>query len=1237
MNRKIVAIALSVALTFQMVSGLVWIPQISVAGADTITVKTMEPTLKNGVYQLSNVNELLWARENPDKDYELMNDIDLSQEKNWTGVGTETKPYTGDFNGNGHTIKLEINSINSSSGIYSVGLFGYVTGKISNLTVTGTVTAKEYSGYVGGIAAVLAGGTISHCTSNVNITATTDTGVLNVGGVAGAVRNQNQASVIEYVVNHGSLTVNAVSAANGENDVNNGTSGSTGGIVGLIAAKCGAEITRTVNNGAITVIGGKNNIGGIVGQTSVNENSTYANITYCANKGNITGYKIEGERAAGIIGYIKSGKIEYCYNTGNVIEYSDVGNTVARSGYGNYFGIFGYANLSSSNKLSVIYCYNASSNPLEAEICVVRNPEHGTFKNFYISGRSEYETELNSNAKAGSAGASFGSASDLYTKITDTTQGASAYRQNKEGGYPVLYFEENAFSNTNISDNDSVSLPLSDMPKYIDGTVSANTYNCGPGMASDQNGTTSEDAKMVVVSSTSKESFEKYVDKLICRGFEKQSKTILENNIHYTLTKSEKIYYIYYTESKKETRIIEDNSSNVLLSNISSKATGSGNTELYMYSIDYTKGESTTSVTDYWQIDCGMMFMIKLADNSLFLIDSGHERQSSKEAMEAQLAFMRKITNTSENEKVKIRGWFFSHAHGDHVFGAHQFVSAYHDSLQIDSVLFNFPGYGVVGGYDGGTFKMKDTINKYFPNVKHVSLHTGQQFIMQGVQFDTLCTHEDWVGADGKTTLGGDMNTASTVLKITIDGKSLMLLGDITKSNQLENMYTTTLKSDMVQVAHHGYNRLTSLYKAIAAKYAICPNSEENAGLNSGNKQKLQDILDAGASTAIFSGDYTYKLTMSGSGVEMKTYDNYRKSLGIDFNIPSSSINEVSGKSAVIGTNDDISKGRNLRDKVITVSVNGSPVTAKHAGNAIRTENAYCVFDGNTGTKFCTETIPAHIKWKMKEPVIIDEYVLYTGNDTQGNPGRNPVKWILKGSMDGKNWTTIDAVSDGNLPAENKKATIFKTKNPAKYQYFAMQFFETASGSIMQLSEIELIENQRVTVSDKLDVQGFQVSHILKGIRTVSSVESEIDGKKVVEFGNVYGLLTSNISVNDLLIGSENVNVKYHAATKQGIIEENYSSSPTATNYVLTMTNNGTTKDAYNQEYLVRAYAKLADGSYVYSKVYKYSIFKVAKSLYNDKAMSTFAGHLYLYNDILKIVDSEFKEVDYNWSNIVAH
>lgn len=1021
---------------------------INVNSIDYVTT----PEISNGVYQISEISELLWMAENPDKDYKLTSDIDLTQQESWTPIGTDAKPFSGTFDGDGHSITVAINDTREISGIYEQGIFGYVTGDISNLTVAGTINTSIYSGYVGAVAANLAGGTIFNCTNNASIKATSTNNVVHVGGIVGAVRNGEEVvSVIDGAVNNGTITVNAKSVNSNDTYLGNGTTGAVGGIAGFINAKSGVNIGRSINNGKITVYGGKDNIGGIVGQTSVNENSTYSNITYCANKGDITVYSTEGERAAGIIGYVKGGKIEYCYNTANIIEYSDAeGKSPARSGYGNYFGIFGYANLSSSNTLSVIYCYNASPNALEAEICVVRNPSNGTFKNFYMSGRSEYETELNTNATAGTAGTAFSSASDLYSKLSATTEGASAYRSNGSG-YPVLYFEQNSYT-------ESVSLGLDGLPAYVDGTVSSNTYNCGPGMASDQNGTTSEDSKMVVVSSTSATSFERYVSKLMNNGFEKDVRSNYEGNIHYTFAKNNKYYHMYYTASKNEARFIEDRSSTTKVKDISTEATGSGQTEFYMYSIDYTKSEWTTSVTDYWQIDCGMMFIIKLADNSLFLIDSGHERQSCDEAMEAQMDFLRKITGTPDTEKVKVRGWFFTHAHGDHVFGGHKLVEMYHDQLDIETVLFNFPAYGVVGGYDGGTFKLKASMNTYFPNAKHVSLHTGQSFAMQGVRFDTLCTHEDWVGSDGSTTLGGDMNTASTVLKITIDGKSLMLLGDITKSDQLEKMYSSTLKSDMVQVAHHGYNKLQSLYKAIAAEYALCPNSEENAGLSSGNSSKFQDIIDAGAKTWVFGGDYTQKFVVSGDTVNISQIDRYTAALGIDFDAPSSDVSEVSGKNAVVETLSSVTSKTNLKDKLITKSVLGSPVTSKNSSSAIRTENAYCAFDGNTGTKWCTETIPAYVKWKMTEPVKMSNYVLYTANDTQDNSGRNPVKWILKGSNDGKNWTTLDAVSDGRLPAANYTGTAFKIKNPGIYQYYSMQFFELGSGSILQLSEIKLYQ-----------------------------------------------------------------------------------------------------------------------------------------------------------------------------------
>jgi len=75
--------------------------------------------------------------------------------------------------------------INSSTATYQ-GLFGYVyTGaKISNLTVNGEVTAKQY---VSGIAAYINGATINRCVNNANVTsANTSSSIGGVAGYAGA-------------------------------------------------------------------------------------------------------------------------------------------------------------------------------------------------------------------------------------------------------------------------------------------------------------------------------------------------------------------------------------------------------------------------------------------------------------------------------------------------------------------------------------------------------------------------------------------------------------------------------------------------------------------------------------------------------------------------------------------------------------------------------------------------------------------------------------------------------------------------------------------------------------------------------------------------------------------------------------------------------------------------------------------------------------------------------------------
>lgn len=175
-----------------------------------------------------------------------------------------------------------------------------------------------------------------------------------------------------------------------------------------------------------------------------------------------------------------------------------------------------------------------------------------------------------------------------------------------------------------------------------------------------------------------------------------------------------------------------------------------------------------------------------------------------------------------------------------------------------------------------------------------------------------------------------------------------------------------------------------------------------------------------------------------------------------------------------------------------------------------------------------------------------------------------------------------------------------------------------------------------ITISDDVKVEGFQISNILEGLRTVSSVEPSINGKNVVEFGNIYAVDVDSVSDDDMYVGVENKFVAAVNSTSNGITDRQFSKSDTATNYVMTMTDNGKTVPALTQSYKIRAYAKLSDGTYLYSKVAKFSIFNVAKTLYDNSKMNTNAGHDYLYDNILKVVDSNYKKVDYDWSVIVV-
>ena len=184
------------------------------------------------------------------------------------------------------------------------------------------------------------------------------------------------------------------------------------------------------------------------------------------------------------------------------------------------------------------------------------------------------------------------------------------------------------------------------------------------------------------------------------------------------------------------------------------------------------------------------------------------------------------------------------------------------------------------------------------------------------------------------------------------------------------------------------------------------------------------------------------------------------------------------------------------------------------------------------------------------------------------------------------------------------------------------------------------VDEDGIATSGKVRISGYQVSTYYEGSRVIASVDKEIDGKEIVDYGLVFGLksyenVDTGIVNKDLVVGNDNPYVKTYASTDKDLNSPANDSTATTKNFIMTMKFGKKNARAYGANYKVRAYVVLEDGTYVYSKVGNYSVFKIAKVLYDNCLMNSQASHNYLLTQILRVVDAEYKEVEYDWGNTI--
>lgn len=209
----------------------------------------------NGVYQIGTRTELAWFRDqiNSGKNYSavLTADIDLKNQ-DWTPIGKAEHPFTGIFDGAGHTVSgLKV------TGAPNAGLFGAGSGAtIQNVVVSGTVSGTNAAGILA--QTVTAACTIRNCGSTAAVTGTD-----YVGGIVGLAAAD---VTVTACYNSGTVAADkdAYSRAGGivggeknrtvtvTDSYNVGSVSSTGYAAGILGGAANGSITRCYNAGTVS-------------------------------------------------------------------------------------------------------------------------------------------------------------------------------------------------------------------------------------------------------------------------------------------------------------------------------------------------------------------------------------------------------------------------------------------------------------------------------------------------------------------------------------------------------------------------------------------------------------------------------------------------------------------------------------------------------------------------------------------------------------------------------------------------------------------------------------------------------------------------------------------------------------------------------------------------------------------------------------------------------------------------
>lgn len=270
------------------------------------------------------------------KVFSLENNLDLGTIQRLHKIGNGGLPFSGRFEGNGHTISNFSYTVEQNE--FGTGLFGWTQNAvIQNLRMENAAVSCVVSGG-GSLAGAASGGCVVNCSASGSVSGGQYLGGL-IGGTDAALTNCSSSCTVSGMIIVGGLVGNSGGTINQCYSTGTvvGTGQSSDTVGGLVARQFSGTIESCHSTADVS---GTSKTGGLVGAQDQGDfwyGETTATISNCYSTGNVTGS--DGSiYTGGLVGYQYiengSGTISNCYSTGQVAVGTGSRNTGGLVGYG---------------------------------------------------------------------------------------------------------------------------------------------------------------------------------------------------------------------------------------------------------------------------------------------------------------------------------------------------------------------------------------------------------------------------------------------------------------------------------------------------------------------------------------------------------------------------------------------------------------------------------------------------------------------------------------------------------------------------------------------------------------------------------------------------------------------------------------------------------------------------------------------------------------------------------------